>query len=300
MNFSLVFINSGDYLSFKATNPEIADYFIDRLDELDQRVFYPMSPGQGSRIQQRLDNFKNDIEQINQWFELLTSKKYPEFSDPTDYLDQRLLNFLHAFWVGSMRWKYDIDQQRIQKNHTEFVEKIHDMFPDDQRTPFLSTVLSRLGLLDQYNRLNEPHIHGIERSFSDMAFHVTSDEWIEWPNPFVDSTSNNICNLYLRFNHLGRTLDYKYESFDFDLEFDDENSFNEILPIVGVSLTPPRTIPHAVEYLDWCKEKNRKPVGNQISLGNVINLYENLKEYRIIILRNLLNNNGFILQKDRT
>jgi hypothetical protein len=259
-----------------------------------------MRPGQGIRIQQRLIDCKKIIEQINQWFELLTDKKYPEFFDPTDYLDQRLLNFLHAFWVDSLSWKYDIDQQRIQKPHNEVVRQIHDMFPDDQRTPFLSNVLSKLGLLDQYNSLNDRHIHTIEHSFSDMNFKVPSDEWIEWPNPFGDSTSNNICNLYLRFNHLGRTLENKYDYFDFDLEFDDENSFNEILPTVGISLKPPKTMPYAVEYLEWCKEKNRKPVGNRISLGNLVNLYENLKEYRIIMLRNLLNNDGFTLQKDRT
>jgi hypothetical protein len=104
-------------------------------------------------------------------------------------------------------------------------------------------------------------------------------------------------NLKLSFNHLGRTLYDKFINFDVNLEHNDENSFNELLGFVTISLTPTQTIPLSLEYVNWCKQHNRTPIGNYLNIGNIPNISENLTKYRIIIFRNLLKNNKFSINK---
>lgn len=297
MFFVLVFDNTGDVLPFTAKHPDLLDYFIECITPLQNKVFYPVDNTQSIDIYKKLQSFHETIIQINTWFEYLTGKKYPEV-DALDYLDQDRLNEMHALWVKSLSWIYDINAQRNVKNYQGLVEKIHNDFSDDVRFPTLISVINKLGLSKEYFSINET-IHPIECFFRFIRYRIKSDSWLEWQNPFKHFVSNDISNLYLDFEHVGRTLENKYEFFDFDLEHDDENSFNEILPLVGLNLRPPRTVPYSIEYSDWCKKQNKRPVGNFMPLGNIPNLYENIKEFRIIVLRNLLSGNGFTIHKGK-
>ena len=193
---------------------------------------------------------------------------------------------------------YDIQKRRRETNFSDLSEKIHDMFPDDIQTPPLGVVISKLGFGELYSSLNEPHIHRLELMFKKIEFAV-SDAWTKIAdNPF-DKTllTNNHANLSISFNHLGRTLYNKFVFFDNDLEFDDENSFNELLGYVTLSLQPSQTIPLSAEYVDWCKKHNKQPSGDNLNIGNIPDLYDNLTKYRIIVFRNLLSNNKFSIQR---
>ena len=144
------------------------------------------------------------------------------------------------------------------------------------------------------------HVHQLEISFKEVKFEVTDQNWIEFTNPFgKEILTNNINNFSISFNHLGRTLYNKFVYFDSNLEFDDENSFNELLGFVSIKLEQPQTIPLSSEYVNWCKHHNRVPSGDYLNIGNIPNLVEKLTDYRTIIFRNTLQNNAFSIQLNK-
>jgi len=293
--FHLVFENTGDCLPVIACHDELFCYIFDQINRGPIQLFSVLDKSIGQRTLSNLKNLQEKIININDWFKHLTGEIYPELLDVYDYLDQDLLNYLHAYWVKSQSKNYDIQLGR--KNGTPLSGQIADIFPDDLSFPTIASVISRLGLSEQYDMINT-YVHAVESVFWKIQFDIKATDWIEWPNPYPHFVSNDICNLYLDFNHLGRTLENKYECFDFDIEHDDENSFFQIVPRIALSLRPPRRVPYSPEYKEWCESKNRIPVGNLMPLGNIPDLYENLKKYRIIIVKNLLSNNGITLQKD--
>jgi hypothetical protein len=295
MKFNIVFNNSGDMLPFTAINPDLLCYLLDQIDSLDQNTFTPENNNHGIQTLDKIKSLQTNLKDVNKWLENLSAKIYPELDNLFDHLDQDFLNHCHDFWVNSKSQTYDINHKK--QFPTPFSKKIEDVFPDSIPFPKLSSVISRIGLSQQYNQINLD-IHALEDAFSRIQFSIKTVDWVEWDNPYPMLVNNDICNLYMDYKHVGRLLMDKYESFDFDLKYNDENSFLQILPIIGLSLRQPRKIPYSPEYIDWCKTKNREPVGIHMPLGNIPNLYEKLKEYRTIIIKNLLDNNGFTLQKD--
>jgi hypothetical protein len=297
MNYKLVFNGSGDEILFDPLNQELLDFYIDQLNSQGLNDFHCKNPQLGSRILDRIQQFKGCVLEINQWLYNLAELQL-EVCDDEQYLDQRLLNKMHADWVKSQNLIYDIQKRRKETNFSNLSEKIHDMFPDDIQTPPLGVVISKLGFGELYNSLNEPHIHMLEIMFNNIRFSV-SDIWTKIvDNPFDKKMlTNDHANLSLSFNHLGRTLYNKFVFFDKDLEFNDENSFNELLGEITLSLKPAQTIPLSAEYVAWCKKHNKQPSGDNLNIGNIPDLYNNLTKYRIIVFRNLLSNNKFSIQR---
>jgi hypothetical protein len=295
MKFQIVFENSGDSLPFVAINADLLCYFLDQINKESSQTFNSVDDYLGEDIFLKLKNLQKNILSTNKWIGHLTDKIYPEIVDEFEYLDQNLLNYLHAYWVKTQTKAYSI---QYKKEHpTPISKKIEDIFPDNILFPELGTVISQLGLSTAYNSVNIS-IHKIEDAFSKILFEIKSNDYVYWNNPYTHLINNDICNLYVEFDRLGRTLLNKYENFDFDLKYDDENVLQYILPKVKLSLVPPRKVPYSPDYISWCKSKNRTPSGNSMPLGNIPNLFENIKNYRTVILKNLLNNNGFKLQKD--
>lgn len=297
MNYKLVFDCSGDEILFDPLNQQLLDFYVDQLNSQGLNSFHCKNPHHGSRILDRIQKLKQCVVEINQWLYDLAELQL-EVCDNEQYLDQRLLNKMHADWVSSQNLIYDIQRRRKETNFSALSEKIHDMFPDDIQTPPLGVVISKLGFGELYSSLNDPHIHRLELMFKNIDFAV-SDTWTKIAdNPF-DKTllTNDHANLSISFNHLGRTLYNKFVFFDNDLEFDDENSFDELLGYVTLSLQPSQTIPLSAEYIAWCKKHNRQPSGDSLNIGNIPDLYNNLTKYRIIVFRNLLSNNKFSIQR---
>jgi len=297
MKFSLVFENSGDTISFDPVNQEILEFYIEQLNQQSLNGFFSEDRYFGQKILDRISEFNLNILEVNKWLDELIDIKIDSHATE-EYLSQQVLNKIHADWVNSQSLLYNIQEKRKQFNFSGFAEKIHEMFPDDLPTPTLSNVLSKLGLTDTYKSLNVPHIHELESMFNNIRYTV-SDTWtIVSNNHFPkNSLTNNVANLKLSFNHLGRTLYNKFQYFDRNLECNDENSFNELLGFVTLSLVPAQTIPLSIEYLSWCKQHNKVPSGDFLNIGNIPDLYENLTNYRIIIFRNLVSNNKFSIQK---
>ena len=297
MKFSLVFENSGDSIPFDPVNQEILEFYIEQLNQQSLNGFFSMDQHHGQKILDRISAFNLNILEVNKWLDELMDIKFDTLTTE-EYLSQQVLNKLHADWVNSQSLLYNIPEKRKQFNFSGLAEKIHEKFPDNIPTPTLSNVLSKLELTDIYKSLNNPHIHGLEAAFNNVRYTV-NDTWTIVSNNYFPKSSltNNVANLKLSFNHLGRTLYNKFQNFDRNLECDDENSFNELLGFVTLSLVPAQTIPLSIEYLTWCKQHNKVPSGDFLNIGNIPDLYENLTNYRIIIFRNLLSNNKFSIRK---
>jgi hypothetical protein len=297
MKFSLVFENSGDSLPFESVNSEVLIFYVNQLNQQGLNKFSVVNQNLGKTILGKIEQFRACIVEVNTWLYDLADMKIGVY-EIEDYLNQDILNEIHADWVKSQSLIYNIQEKRKQFNFSGIAEQIYDKFPDDIQTLPLSTVIDRIGKIEIYRSLNDPHIHSLENSFNAIDYQV-SDIWtIVADNPFPKNIlTNDIANLSITFNNLGRTLHNKYTNFDMNLKYSDENSYDQLLGFVTLSLVPSQTIPLSMEYINWCKLHNKVPSGTQLNIGNIPNLYENLTKYRKIIFHNLLSNNTFSIQQ---
>jgi hypothetical protein len=170
------------------------------------------------------------------------------------------------------------------------------MFSDDIPSPPVGVVIQKLGMKNFYDNINLD-LHELESAVAKNKFCTADQSWIEFENIFgTDILTNNINHFSLSFNHLGRTLYNKFLQFDHDLVFDDENSFDQLLGFVEITLQPAQTIPLSVEYVDWCCAHNKTPSGDKLNIGNIPDLPKRLTDYRKIIFQNTLQNNTFSIQ----
>ena len=292
MNFSLTFDNSGDSIDFVSTNPGLIEYYIDQLNQRKTNSFCVQNSAWAESVTQDINHLHLVLEEVNNWIKELTDWRY-DVVGLEEYLDQQNLNKFHAEWVKSQNQTYDIDAKRQQNNFTGIVEHIHDMFPDTERFVMLANLLTKLNRSQQYDQINHA-VHKLESRFNQINFEMSNGSWQEFSNIFDRSIlTNNIANFNLTFHHLGRTLYNKFQTFDLDLEHNDENSFDQLLGFVDLKLLPAQTIPLSSEYQQWCQAINRVAVGDNLTLGNIPDLPNRLTEYRQLIYKNLKNNNNF-------
>jgi hypothetical protein len=299
MNFSLVFDSTGDSIPFQTVNNVSADvlcYYVDCLNARNLNKFNSVN-STGKSIDLAISKLHSTISECNEFiYELLDG--YIETYNTEEYLDQRVLNKLHADWVNSQAVEYNILEKRKHYNSAQS-ELIHSFFSDDIPVAPLSSIIDKLNVRDPYNKINSD-IHYLETLFKEVKFKVAEQNWIEFKNPFgKEILTNDISNFSLSFNHLGRTLYNKFVYFDNNLEFNDENSYNELLGFVSIKLEQHQTISLSSEYVNWCQHHNRVPSGNYLNIGNIPGLVEKLTDYRTIIFRNTLQNNTFSIQLNK-
>jgi len=292
MKFSLVFENSGDTIPFSSVNDAVVEYYVTVINQQNINRFSPFGD-QFDKIKTCITELDKIILDTNDWIVDVLDKSINRCAEE-EYLDQRFLNQLHADWVQSQTHIYDIDQKLQLPG--DLARHIHDMYPDDIRKVGLGDLLSKLGKSFSYGQINKC-LHAVESSFDSIKFKISDLDWFQVDNPFEKSVlSDNICNLSLNFHHLGRTLQNKFLNFDDNLEFNDENSYNELLGFVELSLVRPRTISISKEYITWCHARGREPIGDRLNLGNIPDLDSKLHNYRVIVYRNLRENNDFSVQ----
>jgi hypothetical protein len=292
MKFQIAFENSGDVIDFVSVNFRVLEYYVDQLNQHNQNSFSIQNKSWAHIVDQRIEQLHLTLGSVNSWIEELTDWRYDVF-ESGQYLDQHNLNKLHADWVCSQSQIYDVDAKRQQHDFSGTAELIHDMFPDSERFVTIGNLLSKLNKMSEYADINLS-VHALEQSFNQLRFEMSDGSWQQFSNVFDKSVlTNNVANFSLTFNHLGRTLYNKFQNFDLDLEHDDENSYNELLGFVSISLLQPQTIPLSMEYQEWCQFHGREPFGDNLNLGNIPDLHKNLTHYRQLIFKNLKNNNNF-------
>jgi hypothetical protein len=295
MKFQIVFENSGDSIEFESVYPQVLEYYVDQLNQRNINLFSVLKKSQPwpNVVAQRINQLHSTLSEVNSWIHELTDWQYDVFNTE-DYLDQYNLNKLHSDWVNSLNQLYDIEAKRKQSNFSGTAELIHDMFPDSERFVKIGNLLSKLNRTQLYDDINL-NAHMVEEMFDTISFETVAGGLLHpFPNMFDKSIlTNDIANFSLTFNHCGRTLYNKFLYFDRNLEHNDENSFNEFLGFVSLSLSPSQTIPLSKEYQAWCQSHGRVPIGKNLNLGNIPNLCDRLTYYRLLIFKNLKSNNNF-------
>lgn len=292
MKFSIVFKNSGDSIPFNSVNTPVLEYYVDYLDNNNLNSFAAQDNELGRSIQQSINDLRQSTIDINQWADTILDKSFPVLSDE-EYLNQHNLNQLHADWVNSQFINYNIQEKTKQYPGNTIVNRIAEIFSDDIPCPIVGSVMSRLGLMSEYGKINE-FVHAIEHQFRNLAFKINCHPWVQFDNPFDKSViTNDIANLQMPFCHLGRPLWNKYDTFDTDLQYKDENTFNELLGFVNLQFRPPQPVPFSKEYIDWCNIHNKIPSGMFLNIGNIPDLAVHQTDYKLVVFRNLLQYNSF-------
>jgi hypothetical protein len=297
MRFLLVFENSGDTIPVESINQELLEYYVDHMDQLGLNKFLA-DPSTGHRILEHVNSLDQHIVEINN-IPIRDVIGYDIATDSIEnYLDQGILNQLHADWANSLVKNYNISEN-LRLHNSQLTKKIHDMYPDNIPNPVIGDVLQKLHIDDIYIKIND-RVHVIEEQFDNMQFYCNGYKSLFIDNPFPKKhVTNDICNFRLGKWILGRDLRSKYLNFDMKLVANDENTFNHFYGIVVINLRPPETIPYSKEYTQWCRSHNREPAGDYLNFGNIVDLVDKLTMYRQIIFRNLLNKNSFSIHLKR-
>jgi hypothetical protein len=292
MEFKIVFEISGDELPLIAAYPDLVEYYVDfleknQINKFNNTNFY-------EDISEKIEELSDAIQETNS--RLVNIIDPILINDKEKLINQEFLNALHEKWVLFQPQLVNINElyNSPETNQKKIGEILHHWYPDDIHTITKGEMLTAIDFRKIYDKINL-RIHDIEDIFYNIEF-VTSN-WVKTANIFPKKyISNNIFNLNIAFNHLGRTQYNKFLHWDHDLIYKDENSFNELLGCVELKLQPPQTIDYSIEYKKWCNKHKVIPTGNYLNLGNLINLGDNLWDYRKIVYRNLKYNRSFSLK----
>lgn len=289
MNFSLVFDNTNDLIPFESvSNAELIEFFIDQANKRNVNSF-----SDDTVICNNLDRCLNDVNwalsKTNEVLYALIGKSFPQSTNLLDYLDQTFLNRQHEQWVFSQQCIIDIDQLRFSSNATQsrLGNILHDKYPDHIRKIRLAEAMSKLGYIYPYEEVNMT-VHRLENFFSNQLEFKSDQKWEVFNNPFLDSmvSNNDRVNFSFGYTYVGRQYYDKWQFFDTDLDCQDHYNYETLEWAFQINLARPETIAYSPEFLDWCREKNVKPIARQIPLANIVDLEKNLHYYRSILYKN--------------
>lgn len=290
MYFYIVFENSNDFIKFKSIHHDLVLEYIDFINSNCANKFKIQNK---KNISSCISNLKNSIVNFNK---TIISDLFPNFPVPEldeDFLNQDYLNKIHAHWVNSQHKLYSIDDLK-QSEHFYKLDYLFQHINDDIIVLPLSTIIHKFNLEDEHSLINQ-NVHNLESKFKLFKFKGDFNGWISRPNLYKNYTSDSIANFKIAFNHCGRTLRNKFINYDVNLEHRDENTYDQLLGFVELSLNPPETIQYSTEYLSWCSKNNVLPSGDYLNLGNIVDLEKNLFNCRKILYKNLANDNYFTL-----
>lgn len=295
MKFSLVFENSGDSLPFVVKyNHELFEFFVGRVDQQFQNLFSNHNVLQ-KEIDQKITHLHWAISKTNEVLYDLIGIQFSQHNNLENYLDQDFLNKTHFDWVQSQLHLVDIDKLRFSsiKEQAKLGNRLHDLYPDDIRYPKIAEVLEKLGYIYPYEEVNMG-VHRLESLFNKSNLEFKAEQkWQVFDNPFCNSmvTNNDIVNFSFGYTYVGRQYYNKFKFFDSDLKWSDHYNYESLEFAFQLNLQKPETIPFSNEAQIWAEQQGIKLVAEQIPIGNLENLEQNLFDYRKILYKNSRNNN---------
>lgn len=293
MKILLIFENSGDSIPFSVKyNHDLIKYFIDVAQEKAQN-FFNVDNHFVTNIDSKISELHWAITKTNEVLNDLTNRNISQRNNLIEYLDQNFLNKTHSDWVVSQSDKINIDKLRFNanKNKSKFGNMLHEMYPDEIRIIRIAEAMTKLGYIFPYEEINMG-VHRLESCYTNIEFKA-KDKWEVFHNPFVDNmiTNNDVINFSFGYTYVGRQFYNKFRFFDLNLENPDNYNYETLEFAFQVNLSQPETIPFSREAMDWATEKNIKLVAEQIPIGNIIDLKQNLFYYRKILYNNVKQQN---------
>lgn len=293
MKFSLVFDKSGDVLPFEAKyNHNLLEFFVDHANKKGQNSF-----SNDRELYRLLDpkitHLHWALSKTNEVLYSLIKKNFEQHTDLEKYLDQIFLNKTHSEWVFSHNNTVDIDALRFSKNSEQarLGNILHELYPDEIRLVKTAPAMEKLGYIFPFREINMG-VHNLESTFTQLEFKANA-KWEVFDNPYVDSmiSNNDIVNFSFGYTYVGRQYYNKFKYFDTKLTCPDHYNYEKLELAFQLNLSMPETIPFSVEAQQWADEQGIKLVAEQLPIGNICNLEENLFEYRKVLYRNSRDNN---------
>ena len=295
MKFSLVFDNSGDCLPFEVvSNYELFEFFVDQANQKQQNSF---SNNQAlfKELDKKITHLHWAISKTNEVLYYVIGKSFDQQTDLEQYLDQNFLNKTHSDWVFSQYSEVDIDALRYStnSNQTRLGNQLHELYPDEIRVVKTAPAMGKLGYIYPYEEVNLG-IHRLESAFNKQNLEFSADKkWDIFDNPFIDSiiSNNNVTNFSFGYTYVGRQYYNKFEFFDDNLTYPDHYNYEQLEFSFQLNLQKPQTIPYSQEATAWAAKHSVPLITDQLPIANIVDISENLFEYRKVLFRNSRDNN---------
>ena len=296
MKFSLVFDNSGDIIPVEVKyTHNLFEFFVEQTNKINQNSFSNDRELYKS-LDQKITHLHWAISKTNEVLYDLIKTSFKQHTDLENYLDQKFLNMLHSDWVFSHQHSVDIDMLRFSANLNQAMlgNRLHEIYSDDIRFPNLLPVLEKIGYIYPYKEVNMG-IHHLENNFNDpITLEFKADnKWDVIDNPFHETlvTNNDRINFSFSYTYVGRQYYNKFKCFDTSLDCSDHYNYETLEFAFHLSLSMPETIPFSKEAIQWADQQKIKLVAEQVPIANIVNLEDNLFEYRKMLYRNSRDNN---------
>ena len=290
MKFSLVFENTGDSIPFEVVyNHELFEFFVEKSVSQNQNRFSDQQKI-AKQVGKGLTDLHWALSNTNEVLYALVGINFPQSDNLETYLDQSLLNRIHAEWVFSQNRKVQVHQLRFSPNSTaaRLGEQLHDQFFDEISETTLAVAMQHLGKTFPYEDVNMA-VHRLESIFTNhMEFNADS-KWEVFDNPFrkTSMVSNpDRMNFTFGYTYVGRQLYNKFEYFDMNLDCEDHYNYETLEYSFNLNLQQPETVTFSPEFLAWCDQHGRRPMAKQIPIANIIDLHKHLTKYRKILYNN--------------
>jgi hypothetical protein len=296
MKFSLVFENTGDSIPFEVVhNHDLFEFFVQQSINENQNQF---SDNQliAQRVSKGLTDLHWALSNTNEILWDLAGVKFPQSDNLETYLDQSLLNRIHAEWVFSQDHKVQVHQLRFSSNTmiARLGEQLHDQFPDEITETKLAVAMQHLGRIFPYEDVNMA-VHRLESIFTSNIEYNAAGKWKVFDNPFRKTSmvsNQDRMNFSFGYTYVGRQLYNKFEYFDMNLDCEDHYNYETLEYSFNLSLQQPETVAFSPEFLAWCARHDRRPMADQVPIANVIDLDKHLTQYRKILYNNSQTNNS--------
>ena len=296
MKFSLVFENTGDSIPFEVVyNHELFEFFVEKSVSQNQNRFSDQQKI-AQQVSKGLTDLHWALSNTNEIIWDLVGIKFPQSDNLEIYLDQSLLNRIHAEWVFSQNHKVQVHQLRFILNSraARLGEQLHDQFPDEILETRLAVAMQHLGRILPYEDVNMA-VHRLESIFTNHIEYNADSKWQVFDNPFQKTSmvsNQDRMNFSFGYTYVGRQLYNKFEYFDMNLDCEDHYNYETLEYSFNLSLQQPETVAFSPEFLAWCARHNRQPMAGQVPIANVIDLDTHLTEYRKILYNNSQANNS--------
>lgn len=258
MAFSLYWSKTGDTIDLSPVQPDILEWWIDRINEHGCNQFQVT---QQSTLQEQIKTLQVCVDSVNAYWKQHFKKEFFQYQD---LVDQREINDLHRAWV------------LIQKNKPNLLMLLDKMDPAVCQT-FLSI-----------NKL----LHNIETNWK-WEFHPKDNGNWKVSNPF--GAKYNIwyrSNISIDYGNLGRSVWEKYSTWG---KIDDEYNEMEMLSgVIHVGMQRSGTIEPGTDFQTWCRENQVSCYPDLIPLADFVALEKYQHRYRRIFIDNLTLDNNYL------
>ena len=290
MKFSLVFDNTGDSIPFEVVyNHELFEFFVEKSVSQNQNRFSDQQKI-AQQVSKGLTDLHWALSNTNEVLYDLVGINFPQSDNLETYLDQSLLNRIHAKWVFSQNRKVQVHQLRFNSdsNIAGLGKQLHGQFSDSILETTLAVAMQHLGKIFPYEDVNMA-VHRLESIFTNHIEFNADSKWEVFDNPFrkTSMVSNpDRMNFTFGYTYVGRQLYNKFEYFDMNLDCEDHYNYETLEYSFNLNLQQPETMAFSPEFLAWCDQHGRRPMAKQIPIANIIDLHKHLTKYRKILYNN--------------